>query len=123
MAVATSDASARVGAGALTIESSICVATTTGFSIMTKVEKPQALERIEDIIRLSDAVMVARGDLGVEIPHEDARASSTSDGFCTKESAIQSTPSSSPKARSARSFSVRSRPRSSRAGPSRTARA
>ncbi len=39
--------------------------------LMTKVEKPQALERIEDIIRLSDAVMVARGDLGVEIPHED----------------------------------------------------
>lgn len=39
--------------------------------LMTKIEKPQALERIEDIIRLSDAVMVARGDLGVEIPHED----------------------------------------------------
>src|SRR3954447_3889441 len=39
--------------------------------VMTKVEKPQALERIDDIIRLSDAVMVARGDLGVEIPHED----------------------------------------------------
>ncbi|GJE58274.1 pyruvate kinase [Methylobacterium trifolii] len=39
--------------------------------IMSKIEKPQALERIEDIIRLSDAVMVARGDLGVEIPHED----------------------------------------------------
>ncbi|GJE18652.1 pyruvate kinase [Methylobacterium marchantiae] len=39
--------------------------------IMTKVEKPQALERIDDIIRLSDAIMVARGDLGVEIPHED----------------------------------------------------
>ncbi|WP_336490411.1 pyruvate kinase [Methylobacterium nigriterrae] len=39
--------------------------------IMTKIEKPQALERIDDIIRLSDAVMVARGDLGVEIPHED----------------------------------------------------
>ena len=39
--------------------------------IMTKIEKPQALERIEDIVRLSDAVMVARGDLGVEIPHED----------------------------------------------------
>ncbi|GJE46263.1 Pyruvate kinase [Methylobacterium soli] len=42
-----------------------------GAGIMTKVEKPQALERIDDIIRLSDAVMVARGDLGVEIPHED----------------------------------------------------
>lgn len=39
--------------------------------LMAKIEKPQALERIGDIIRLSDAVMVARGDLGVEIPHED----------------------------------------------------
>ena len=39
--------------------------------IMSKIEKPQALTRIDDIIRLSDAVMVARGDLGVEIPHED----------------------------------------------------
>ena len=42
--------------------------------IMSKIEKPQALERIDDIIRLSDAVMVARGDLGVEIPHEDVPA-------------------------------------------------
>jgi pyruvate kinase len=39
--------------------------------LVAKVEKPSALDRIEDIIRLSDAVMVARGDLGVEIPHED----------------------------------------------------
>jgi pyruvate kinase len=39
--------------------------------LMAKIEKPSALDRIEDIIRLSDAVMVARGDLGVEIPHED----------------------------------------------------
>ncbi|KAB7781900.1 pyruvate kinase [Methylorubrum populi] len=39
--------------------------------IMSKIEKPQALERIDDIIRLSDAVMIARGDLGVEIPPED----------------------------------------------------
>jgi pyruvate kinase len=39
--------------------------------IMSKIEKPQALERIDDIVRLSDAVMIARGDLGVEIPHED----------------------------------------------------
>lgn len=38
---------------------------------MAKIEKPAALEHIDDIIRLSDAVMVARGDLGVEIPHED----------------------------------------------------
>ncbi|MEN3349975.1 MAG: pyruvate kinase [Bradyrhizobium sp.] len=39
--------------------------------LMTKIEKPAALERIDDIIQLSDAIMVARGDLGVEIPHED----------------------------------------------------
>jgi pyruvate kinase len=39
--------------------------------IMAKIEKPAALEQIDDIVRLSDAVMVARGDLGVEIPHED----------------------------------------------------
>lgn len=39
--------------------------------LVAKIEKPAALERIQDIILLSDAVMVARGDLGVEIPHED----------------------------------------------------
>ncbi|MBP2315909.1 pyruvate kinase [Azospirillum soli] len=39
--------------------------------LMAKIEKPSALDRIEDIIGLSDAVMVARGDLGVEIPHEE----------------------------------------------------
>src|SRR6201998_2536561 len=38
---------------------------------MLKIEKPGALERIDDIIQLSDAVMVARGDLGVEIPPEE----------------------------------------------------
>ena len=39
--------------------------------IMTKMEKPQALENLEEIVRLSDAVMVARGDLGVELPPEE----------------------------------------------------
>ncbi|WP_419728059.1 pyruvate kinase [Lichenicola sp.] len=38
--------------------------------IMTKVEKPQALDNLDAILRLSDAVMVARGDLGVELPPE-----------------------------------------------------
>jgi pyruvate kinase len=38
--------------------------------LVAKIEKPQALEKIDDIIRLSDAIMVARGDLGVEIPPE-----------------------------------------------------
>jgi pyruvate kinase len=38
--------------------------------ILSKIEKPQAVERIEEIIELSDAIMVARGDLGVEMPIE-----------------------------------------------------
>ena len=38
--------------------------------IMTKIEKPQALDNLDAILRLSDAVMVARGDLGVELPPE-----------------------------------------------------
>ena len=38
--------------------------------IMAKIEKPQALEHIEEIAELSDAIMVARGDLGVEMPIE-----------------------------------------------------
>ncbi|GJD48794.1 Pyruvate kinase [Methylobacterium crusticola] len=39
--------------------------------LIAKIEKPSALEHIEDIIRISDGVMVARGDLGVELPPED----------------------------------------------------
>jgi pyruvate kinase len=39
--------------------------------IMVKMEKPQALDNLDEIIRLSDAVMVARGDLGVELPPEE----------------------------------------------------
>ena len=35
--------------------------------IMDKIEKPAALERIDDIVALCDALMVARGDLGVEL--------------------------------------------------------
>lgn len=38
---------------------------------MVKLEKPQALENLDAIMRLADAVMVARGDLGVELPPEE----------------------------------------------------
>src|SRR5690606_9523982 len=38
--------------------------------VMAKIEKPQAVERLEEIIKLCDAFMVARGDLGVELPLE-----------------------------------------------------
>ena len=38
--------------------------------VMAKIEKPQAIERLDEIVKLSDAFMVARGDLGVELPLE-----------------------------------------------------
>jgi len=38
--------------------------------ILSKIEKPQALDALTEIIELSDALMVARGDLGVEMPLE-----------------------------------------------------
>ncbi len=38
--------------------------------VMSKLEKPQAISRLDEIIEISDAVMVARGDLGVEMPLE-----------------------------------------------------
>ena len=43
-------------------------------AIMTKMEKPAAMLRLDEIVDLSDAVMVARGDLGVECPPEDVPA-------------------------------------------------
>jgi pyruvate kinase len=38
--------------------------------VIAKLEKPQAIEHLEDILDVSDGVMVARGDLGVEMPPE-----------------------------------------------------
>ena len=38
--------------------------------VMSKIEKPQALTKLDEIIALSDGLMVARGDLGVEMPLE-----------------------------------------------------
>jgi pyruvate kinase len=39
-------------------------------ALLAKIEKPAALDRLEGILELADAVMVARGDLGVELPPE-----------------------------------------------------
>src|SRR5215470_1972427 len=38
--------------------------------VIAKLEKPQAIEHLEEILEISDGVMVARGDLGVEVPPE-----------------------------------------------------
>jgi len=39
--------------------------------VLSKMEKPSAIEHLDQIIKISDAVMIARGDLGVELPPED----------------------------------------------------
>jgi pyruvate kinase len=43
----------------------------TRLPLIAKIEKPQAVESAEEIIRAADCVMVARGDLGIELPIED----------------------------------------------------
>ena len=40
-------------------------------AVMAKLEKPMALKCLDEIVNLSDAIMVARGDLGVEMPAEE----------------------------------------------------
>ena len=37
-------------------------------ALMAKIEKPAALKELGEIIEASDGIMVARGDLGVELP-------------------------------------------------------
>jgi pyruvate kinase len=48
----------------------ILVARGSKAGIIAKIETPQALKNIDEIIRLSDGIMIARGDLAIEIPFE-----------------------------------------------------
>lgn len=43
-------------------------------ALMAKIEKPSAVEQIDDILHHVDGIMLARGDLGVELPPEDVPA-------------------------------------------------
>lgn len=40
-------------------------------SLLAKIEKPAAIDRLDEIVEMCDGVMVARGDLGVELPPQD----------------------------------------------------
>lgn len=44
---------------------------TSATALMAKIEKPAAIDRLDEIIELSDGIMVARGDLGVELNPEE----------------------------------------------------
>jgi len=52
------------------LKSNIQKLTSRHVPVMAKIEKPQALDNLAQIVEISDAVMVARGDLGIEIPTE-----------------------------------------------------
>ena len=54
-----------------TAEDVTCVRRHTRLPLIAKIEKPQAVDAAEEIIRAADCVMVARGDLGIELPIED----------------------------------------------------
>jgi pyruvate kinase len=43
----------------------------TRLPVIAKIEKPEAMNRAEEILRVADCVMVARGDLGIELPIEE----------------------------------------------------
>ncbi len=54
-----------------TAEDVLSVRKHTRLPLVAKIEKPQAVDAAEEIIRAADTVMVARGDLGIELPIED----------------------------------------------------
>ena len=61
-------------------------------AILSKIEKFDAVENIDDIIAKSDGIMVARGDLGIEVPFYKAVLDGTDAVMLSEESAIGKNP-------------------------------
>jgi pyruvate kinase len=52
------------------LRKALAAAGAPGLPVVAKLERPEAVERLDEILQASDAVMVARGDLGLELPLE-----------------------------------------------------
>ena len=128
-ACATSEASARVGVGVLIIDSSICVATTTGLPCLREISmifrcQPGTSSAGNSTPKSPRATMSASAACAISSSSRSAcgfsifammaarsptkpRSSCTSAARCTNDKATQSTPSAKPKARSSRSLRVK----------------
>lgn len=60
----------RQGEDVRALKASLAEAGKLDTPVLAKIEKPQAIENLEDILAECDGIMVARGDLGVELPPE-----------------------------------------------------
>ena len=76
-------------------------------AVMAKIEKPQAVHRLAEIMDLADALMVARGDLGVEMPLSPATRRARASASATTSTAAR--PSYAGSSRQSRWMSDRTR--------------